>query len=230
VGLLAVCIAAAAGCGGEQASLAPSALGENGRTAPLFSYHEGEPHDHEPAPADPAPPASDPAPPFEPVPPFEPQPGMPMPTDPAPVPAPVPTVVEIVGAFGVNAFRPNPLTLNLGDSIVWTNNDLLPHHIILGNELTVFAELRPGQSSPPMVLTTESVTYRCTLHPSMTGTIRVMAAADTPMPPDAAPMPGDPAPPSGGEPPPAADSEPPAAAPPNDGFQPPPNDYGYRRP
>jgi plastocyanin len=89
--------------------------------------------------------------------------------DPA-MPTPMQVIINIVGSFGSNAFMPNPTTANTGDQIVFTNTDLVMHHIVL-DDGTDLGEVRPGQSSAPLPLTTATASYHCTIHPTMVGSI-----------------------------------------------------------
>jgi hypothetical protein len=99
-------------------------------------------------------------------------PPMPPPVgDPAPaIPAPIQIIINIVGSFGTNAFMPNPTMANMGDQIVFTNTDLVLHHIVL-DDGTDLGDVAPGQSSAPLPLTTPTATYHCTIHPTMVGSI-----------------------------------------------------------
>lgn len=90
--------------------------------------------------------------------------------DEPPMPTPAQVLINIVAAFGSGAFMPNPTLANIGDQIVFTNTDVLVHHIVLGDG-TDLGEVQPGQSTVPMPLTTPSATYHCTIHPSMVGSI-----------------------------------------------------------
>ena len=111
--------------------------------------------------------------------------------DPAPVPAPAPPTVTIgiVGSVGSLAFAPNPSQAAVGDLIVWTNNDAFPHRIVLGDG-TLVGDVAAGASTAPVALTTAAMTYHCTLHPSMVGSINGPAAAPAPPPPpDYPPLP-----------------------------------------
>jgi plastocyanin len=108
--------------------------------------------------------------------------------DPAPdpnAPTPMQVIISIVGSFGGNAFMPNPIQANVGDMLVWTNNDSRLHHIVLddGSDL---GDVAPGQSSAPMVLTTPSANFHCTIHPSMVGSINgnMTPPVYAPPPPD----------------------------------------------
>jgi hypothetical protein len=50
---------------------------------------------------------------------------------------------------------------------------------------TMVGDLVPGQSSAPITVTSASMSFLCTIHPSMTGTLYDAAAAPPPVPPDA---------------------------------------------
>jgi plastocyanin len=110
------------------------------------------------------------------------------PTAPDPTQVPVVLTVNIVGTSGTGAFAPNPLQASLGNAIVWRNNDVIAHEIVLGNG-TIVGSLAPGQSSAPVVLASATATYRCTIHPSMTGQITNPTAPPAPGDPSQAPAP-----------------------------------------
>jgi len=106
---------------------------------------------------------------------------MPMP-DPSPAPAPAAVTINIVGSSGTGAFAPNPLQASVGSTVVWTNKDATVHRIVLDDGTSV-GTIAPGQSSAPIAVTAAAVGYRCTLHPSMVGTIQdASVAAPPPMP------------------------------------------------
>lgn len=93
--------------------------------------------------------------------------------------------ISIVGSAGAGAFAPNPLDAAVGNMLVWTNNDATVHRIVL-DDGTMIGTIAPGQSSTPVPMAAAAVTYRCTLHPSMVGTIQDPSA---PAPTTPAPMP-----------------------------------------
>lgn len=114
--------------------------------------------------------------------------------DPAPTPA-APVTISIVGSFGAAAFAPNPLQTSMGAAVAWMNADATLHRIVL-DDGTLVGTIAPGQTSAPITVSAAAVTYHCTLHPSMVGTIgdpAVAAPAPTPAPPppDDYPPPGD---------------------------------------
>jgi plastocyanin len=102
-----------------------------------------------------------------------------------PVPTPAAMTINIVGTAGPGAFAPNPLQASMGNAVVWTNQDAIVHRIVLDDGTNV-GTIAPGESSAPITVSAASVTYRCTLHPSMVGTIQdasVAAPGPAPAPP-----------------------------------------------
>lgn len=101
---------------------------------------------------------------------------------PAGLPVPTQLTINVVGLLGNLSFAPNPLQAAIGNIIVWTNNDFLPHDIVL-DDGTPVGNLTPGQSSLPITLAAETVGYHCTIHPSMVGQITSMPTGE-PVPTD----------------------------------------------
>lgn len=156
------------GCGGERVPASPSALGAP-TTGPVAATSEPWNY-HGPDPVYP---------------------------DPSPVPTPAPTpspatalTISIVRSDGAPAFSPNSLPASVGATVVWTNNDVTAHRIVLNDVAgTLIGEMSPGESSAPFTVAEATVRYHCALHPSMMGTIQDPAAASpTPTPaPDSSP-------------------------------------------
>lgn len=75
--------------------------------------------------------------------------------------------------ISIKNFSFNPATLNIkkGDTVVWVNNDSVPHQIaggsFQGNPMS------NGQSFSFTFTSTGTFDYRCQIHPSMTGKIVV---------------------------------------------------------
>jgi len=95
------------------------------------------------------------------------------------MPTPMQVLINIVGSFGATAFMPNPTTANMGDEIVFTNTDLVMHHIVL-DDGTDLGDVMPGGSTAPVPLTTPTQSFHCTLHPSMVGSINGSLPAGDP--------------------------------------------------
>lgn len=77
-------------------------------------------------------------------------------------------------------FDPTPLTIPVGTTVVWTNQDTAPH-TATSDTKGVFDTglLQKGQSGKITFNTAGTFTYYCTVHPNMHGTVIVTAAAST---------------------------------------------------
>src|SRR5690349_1455599 len=71
------------------------------------------------------------------------------------------------------AFNPNPLTVAVGTTVTWTNNDAFAHDSVADNGLWNSGILSPGQSFQFRFASAGTFTYKCTLHPNMVGTVTV---------------------------------------------------------
>jgi len=71
------------------------------------------------------------------------------------------------------AFTPSSITVKAGDSIVWANKDPFPHTVTSKAGGFDSLPLQPDRSWTLTPSTPGEFTYVCTLHPNMTGTIRV---------------------------------------------------------
>jgi plastocyanin len=74
------------------------------------------------------------------------------------------------------AFSPTPLTVNVGDTVTWTNMDTAPHNATADNGGFKTADMQQGQTASITVTTPGTYTYICTIHPRMMGTLIVQAA------------------------------------------------------
>jgi plastocyanin len=68
-------------------------------------------------------------------------------------------------------FQPQTLTVNAGDTIVWVNNDLVPHTASSRAGGFDSGEIGSGASWRQIVERPGSFAYVCTYHPMMTGLI-----------------------------------------------------------
>jgi plastocyanin len=82
-------------------------------------------------------------------------------------PARHPVAVEAV------AFQPADLTVNLGDSIAWTNKDPFPHTVTAKGGVFDSKQLAAGKTWTYRAQKKGDYPYVCTLHPTMSGTIHV---------------------------------------------------------
>ena len=98
---------------------------------------------------------------------------------PSPGPGPVTVTVNIVGTMGNQAYRPNPVSANAGDSILFRNNDTWMHHIVLDDGSADLGDVSPGAASRSVTLrNTNALNFHCTMHSSMVGSINADKAPD----------------------------------------------------
>src|SRR5439155_3699924 len=105
----------------------------------------------------------------------------PAPTTPTPTSAPsaATVTVNIVGSIGNQAYRPNPVSANVGDTVMFRNTDSTMHHIVLNDGSADLGDIAPGATSRGVTLrNTTAANYHCTIHPSMVGSINGANAPD----------------------------------------------------
>ena len=78
--------------------------------------------------------------------------------------------INVVGINGDRSFSPNPATVPAGQTVVWHNVDTVIHRVVLNDGGLDTGDIAPGAFSRPMTLPAAGP-YRCSLHPSMIGTI-----------------------------------------------------------
>jgi len=87
------------------------------------------------------------------------------------------TTVSIpVGAQGLTttAFAPNPVSIKVGDSINWVNNDSIAHTATANNGTTFNSgTIAPGGSFKATFSAAGTFAYHCAFHPGMVGTVTV---------------------------------------------------------
>ena len=97
--------------------------------------------------------------------------GTPPPASSTPTPAAAKTVPVSIANF---AYSPSEVRIKAGDKVVWTNNDLAGHTVTVTSAgLFDSKTLGQGKTFEHTFTAKGTFTYRCTLHPSMTGTVIV---------------------------------------------------------
>jgi plastocyanin len=88
-------------------------------------------------------------------------------------------------SFTDDAYAPNPVEVNIGDSVTWINDDLTSHTATSGTPSSGSTGMFGGTDDSPEIIGPEGDTqsftfdeagefeYYCTLHPSMVGTVVV---------------------------------------------------------
>ena len=74
------------------------------------------------------------------------------------------------------AFDPAGLTINVGDSVTWTNNDGVPHTATADGGGFDTGNIAAGGTGSATFGTAGTYAYHCTVHPDMRGTVTVQAA------------------------------------------------------
>jgi plastocyanin len=74
------------------------------------------------------------------------------------------------------AFSPASVTIAVGDTVTWTNNDQTAHTSTADNGAWDSGPLQPGASFSHSFTAAGTFSYHCAIHPFMTATISVVAA------------------------------------------------------
>lgn len=70
------------------------------------------------------------------------------------------------------SFRPAQLRVAPGDTVTWTNDDLVPHTVTAVDGRWDSGEIPPGGAFTIVVETTDPIQYDCRYHPVMVGELR----------------------------------------------------------
>ena len=79
--------------------------------------------------------------------------------------------ISIVGSSGSQAFLPNPATAPAGQTLSFRNNSGGTHHIVADNGAWDSGTVAPNGSSSVINGSATPVSYHCTIHSSMVGSI-----------------------------------------------------------
>lgn len=85
------------------------------------------------------------------------------------------------------AYSPDPVTINVGDQVTWTNDDAQAHTATGTGWNT--GDLGNGESGSVTFQAAGTFEYMCGIHPAMRGTVVVRAAGGTTPPTDTDPVP-----------------------------------------
>ncbi len=96
-----------------------------------------------------------------------------------PVPPPVPATVAVPtpsssSAVSITGFAfPKNVTVAIGTTVTWTNNDPAPHTITSDTGAFGSSDIAPGGTYSHTFTSAGTFPYHCEIHPSMQGTITV---------------------------------------------------------
>ena len=103
---------------------------------------------------------------------------------PSPMPSPMPSptapssgitvsIVQGASTLTTNAYAPNPLSINTGTTVTWTNNDRIAHTTTADGGLWDPGVLQPGAQFSFTFSSAGTFPYHCRIHPNMVGSITV---------------------------------------------------------
>jgi plastocyanin len=71
------------------------------------------------------------------------------------------------------AYSPNPITVAVGGTVTWINNDVVAHTSTANGGAWNSGSIAPGGRFPMTFPTAGSFPYHCAIHPGMIGTVTV---------------------------------------------------------
>jgi plastocyanin len=71
------------------------------------------------------------------------------------------------------AYAPNPVTVAVGGTVTWTNNDTTTHTSTGDGGTWDSGNIAPGATFTRTFSSAGSFRYHCTIHPGMIGTVNV---------------------------------------------------------
>jgi plastocyanin len=83
------------------------------------------------------------------------------------------TVVKIVANAGSNSFSPNPVEVNVGETVTWLNDDFSRHTVTSKDGVFDSDIMGKGQSFSYTFDKAGEYSYYCSPHPNMVGTVVV---------------------------------------------------------
>jgi plastocyanin len=88
------------------------------------------------------------------------------------------------------SFSPRTVTVNVGDTVTWTNSDAQAHTATAGSAWNT-GDIANGDSASITFETAGTFDYICAIHPTMTGTVVVNAGSAPPTDTDPRPATSD---------------------------------------
>jgi plastocyanin len=82
--------------------------------------------------------------------------------------------ISVLGDRGSSSFSPNPTTITAGQTVSWKNNDGIVHRMVQDTSGFDSQDVSGGGTTNPVTIATRgTITYHCSIHPGMTGTLVV---------------------------------------------------------
>lgn len=97
----------------------------------------------------------------------------PTPTPSPTTPGPAVSIVNGASTAAASAYAPNPVTVAIGGTVTWTNNDTVAHTSTANNNAWSSRSIAPGAKFSVTFSSAGSFPYHCEIHPGMVGTVNV---------------------------------------------------------
>jgi plastocyanin len=94
-------------------------------------------------------------------------------TNPSPSNGATVTIVSGARSLTTTAYSPNPISVSVGTTIMWVNNDSTAHTATSNNGAFDTGAISAGGSFSKQFSTAGSFPYHCSFHPGMVATINV---------------------------------------------------------
>jgi plastocyanin len=87
---------------------------------------------------------------------------------------PVDVTISVLGERGSSSFSPNPTTITAGQTVAWRNTDGIVHRMVQDTAGFDTQDLSSGSTTAPVTIGARgTITYHCSIHPAMTGSLVV---------------------------------------------------------
>jgi plastocyanin len=98
-------------------------------------------------------------------------------SSPSPMPTPSPATaadvtITILGMNGSNSYSPSAAAVKVGQTVAWRNSDSIAH-TATGTGFDTGAIAGGTTSAPIRVTAAGTITYHCSIHPTMVGSLNV---------------------------------------------------------
>ena len=88
-------------------------------------------------------------------------------------PAPSPVVDKNMVSITKNTFVPGTMSIKVGETVTWVNNDTYAHDIVADDQTFVSKSLAQGEKYSYTFMKAGTFNYICNIHPSMKGIVIV---------------------------------------------------------
>jgi plastocyanin len=83
------------------------------------------------------------------------------------------SIVPGASVLTTTAYSPNPVTVAVGTTVIWTNNDSTAHTSVSNTSAWDSGAINPGGKFSTTFSTAGTFSYHCSIHPNMVGTVTV---------------------------------------------------------